>query len=66
MCKCKTMSEKLLGDGCDECNPEMARQIECDNFSDCVELISSMNIGDLQAISAFAVQMYETARHREK
>ena len=24
MCKCEAMAEKLFGDGCDECNPEIA------------------------------------------
>ena len=32
-CKCETLSNKLTGDGCDECNPEMAEEIRRDNES---------------------------------
>ena len=32
-CKCDTLSHKLTGDGCDECNPEMAEEIRRDNKS---------------------------------
>jgi hypothetical protein len=30
-CKCQSLSKKLTGDGCDECNPEMARELESPN-----------------------------------
>jgi hypothetical protein len=32
-CKCETLTNKLTGDGCDECNPEMAEEIRRDNES---------------------------------
>ena len=27
-CKCVTLSQKVLGDGCDICNPELAKELE--------------------------------------
>lgn len=27
-CKCDTLAHKLTGDGCDECNPELAAELE--------------------------------------
>ena len=27
-CKCETLSHKVLGDGCDICNPELAKELE--------------------------------------
>ena len=49
MCKCKTLSEKILGDGCDECNPEMAMQITIDNLEDEVnDLKSKLNVSTTQ------------------
>ena len=30
-CKCQTLHHKLSGDGCDECNPELAKELsECE------------------------------------
>jgi len=33
-CKCKTLQNKMLGDGCEICNPEMAKEIEEENAKD--------------------------------
>ena len=35
-CKC-TFREHMVGDGCDICNPEMAKQIEIENGLDGIE-----------------------------
>ena len=43
MCKCKTMSEKILGDGCDECNPQMALEIDNDNLRDEIAELEAVN-----------------------
>ena len=32
-CKCDTIG-RVLGDGCQHCNPDLAKQIEADNFED--------------------------------
>jgi hypothetical protein len=29
-CKCETLAHNVLGDGCDICNPELAKEIEED------------------------------------
>ena len=30
-CKCKTLSQAVTGDGCDECNPEYAARMQTDS-----------------------------------
>ena len=31
-CKCTSISQSILGDGCDICNPEMAEEIRLSNL----------------------------------
>ncbi len=33
-CKCQSMDHRVLGDGCDECNPELAAEIKAENEAD--------------------------------
>lgn len=32
-CRC-TIAQRMVGDGCEACNPELAREIERENFED--------------------------------
>jgi len=36
-CKCTDLARHILGDGCSECNPEMAEEIRRDNEAQAAE-----------------------------